>query len=496
MAYDIFHNYGFEKVKTKKAIKEGIDHVSYASACRLIDRHMKDLQDKYLDGDKSPSEILQSLGYKETPYDEHLYEFEQGDLTLVFDFSDYDWDDGPIVYYVLDSTGRIPDGYTRTKSVLKEPEDWTNEGCEDFGTCEEVEDNFLNRSFKRRFAMGDDDEESYESRNCSLTEAYNNLPSWFTNFLDNHVDGKAVKRVLSSRGIDLANATYIKGDMPRSNRDPVLKDESRLAIFRLNDGRGEIIYIKGVNNPYLRVNNAGRYGWEYKYANELPMKTILEMTTEYGYIDTNDSRNTNREVRRERAALKRAAGPERGKGQHPVERTIYSTDEYGRKDYNNPLGTEIEWVMTKNQDKSGYPLDPEKYKRMLDNVGLDTYGARLESYFKKIEALRTRIIAAMNQFSVDSSPKFRVGNFFSRNIYGDIGDATQNLAKAIDEYQGLKKECAAVVNRWEGKASREELDERIQELFKWNGKHVREYIEETLKAVTAIENAKEIPDEE
>ena len=189
----------------------------------------------------------------------------------------------------------------QTKAELKEPEDWTNEGCEGESGCREEDNDFLNKSFKRNYGIDDDvDDDSYNAREGILTEAYNNLPSWFTDFLDNSSDGKSVKKILSNRGIDLANATYIKGVFPRSNRDPVLKDESRLTIFRLNDGRSdEKIYIVGVNNPWLHLPGS----WDSKYANELPMKTILSMATEYGYIDTNDSRNSNKGKRAERAAL-------------------------------------------------------------------------------------------------------------------------------------------------------------------------------------------------
>lgn len=496
MAYDIFHNYGFDKVTKRKALSEAVSNDTYGAASKVMDAHMQELQRQYLDGDKSPSQILVSLGYVETPYDEHKYEKELQDVTLVFDFTAYDWDDGPIMYYVLDDEGRIPNGWCQTKATLKEPEDWTNEGCE-FGECEHDDeaDDFMNRSFDRRYGEVDD-EESYNDREGILTEAYNNLPTWFTNFLDNHVDGKSVKKVLNNRGIDLANATYIKGAMPRSNRDPVLKDPHRLAIFRLEDGHGPKVYIMGVNNPYLNV--PGDSYWNYKYAKELPMKTILELATEYGYIDTQDARNSNRAIRGERAMLRRAdvAGPQRGKGQYPVEVTTYETDEYGRRNYDKPLGTEIQWVMTKGQDKSGYPLDPDKYKRMLDSVGLDTYGARLEAYYKKIEALRNRIIACMNKFSVEDSTKFRSSGFFSRNMYGDIADATSTLARAIEYYQNLKNDCAKCIKRWEGKAEKEELDERIKELFQWNAKTVRDYIEEATKAVEKIENAEEIPSEE
>lgn len=492
MAYDIFHNYGFDKV-TKKSLTEAVDHDAYASADRVMDAHWHEVQRQYLEGDKSPAGILTSLGYIESPVDEHKYEKEAGEFTLVFDFTDYDWDDGPIVYYVLDASGRIPSGYCQTKAELKEPEDWTNEGCEGESGCKEEDNDFLNKSFKRNYGIDDNvDDDSYNAREGILTEAYNNLPSWFTDFLDNSSDGKSVKKILSNRGIDLANATYIKGVFPRSNRDPVLKDESRLTIFRLNDGRSdEKIYIVGVNNPWLHLPGS----WDSKYANELPMKTILSMATEYGYIDTNDSRNSNKDKRAERAALRRidVAGPQRGVGQHPVERKIYATDEYGRKDWNNVIGTEIEWVMTKGQDKSGYPLDPEKYVKMLDKVGLDTYAARLESYYKKIESVRTRLIALFDKFDANDSDKYRTYGSFSRNVHEDIAEAMNSWSRAIKSYQTLKNEVAEIVAR-HGESPSERTDERIQHAFAWEGKSFRDYLKDAVDLISKIEKTERLPD--
>ena len=81
MAYDIFHNYGFEKV-TKKLLTEAFDHESYAAADRVMDAHWQEVQRQYLEGDKSPAGILTSLGYVESPVNEHKFEKEAGEFTL------------------------------------------------------------------------------------------------------------------------------------------------------------------------------------------------------------------------------------------------------------------------------------------------------------------------------------------------------------------------------------------------------------------------------
>ena len=436
MGYDIFHSYGFDR---SRKLNESASLSSYVHVIRKDIDYAK----KVFEADPSVpfAEILAKRGYNQPDYFSNVF-YKDGDtLTFVIDL---DQGIDHIVYYAQFDNGSIVDGAYYDYNWHPDDVELVLEG--DIVECTATRKN--------------------------LDEAYNNLPSWFTTFLDKHPD---VKKALSQRGIDLANATYIKSDMPRSNRDPVLRDNSRLAIFRLNNGRGEIVYIKGVNNPYLHTN-----GWEYKYADELPMKTILEMTTEYGYIDTNDERNSNKSIRRDRANL-RYKYPPRGKGQYPVERTIYATDENGKKDYSNPVGTEIEWVMTKGQDKSGYPIDPDKYTKMLDNVGLADHSARLDSYYKQIEDLRQQLIVLMQENTTVSAVKKVNTKVYSRNTYEKISEATRELSNCIEYYRRICERCKEIV---ESDISDEEKDERINQTFRWDARYFRDSVKDCKKAIS------------
>lgn len=339
----------------------------------------------------------------------------------------------------------------------------------------------------------DEDLEDIDFNECSeltlknqLNESYKNFPRWLTDYFDNHRDGKAVKNRLSNQGIDLANASYTKAPFPRSNRDPVLKDPNRLTVYRLYDGRRENIYIVGVNCP--KVYTPQRQ-WGYTDVVNLPMKDILDMAIEYGYIDLGNSENLNRDVRRERALLRsKSKEVTRGRGQYPVTRRVYDDD--GDK----VIGTEIEWVMTKGEDKSGYPLDPSKYARMLDAVGLDNYAARLESYYKRIEKLRLRIIDILTKYDLDTAEKSGIRGTFNDNPFDLIGDITRTFSRALSYYQRLKSDCASIVQRYESHKDSDEdektypVDERISDTFKWNAKSIRDYLSEVDAELKKLEN--------
>lgn len=424
--YDIFHKYGFEKIQDSNSLNESVVPEKWEVVATKSVPDYDGFQTEY-------------VWY--TNGDKHIFMF--GDSDFVEADPDYaDWE--------CDSE--------------QEAHDWFNSYT---GFETEDEDELL--------------DECSEASSKLLTEAYSNLPDWLTRFLDSK-EGSAAKKVMAARGIDLANASYIKGEFPRSNRDPVLKDPTRLAIFRLNDHGYDVIWIVTVNNPLLYKPGST---WEMENAQRLPMKAILEKAVEYGYIDLKDPSSTSTEVRKERALLKQQSGPKRGTGQHPVKKTVYGVDEYGYKDYNNILGTEIEWVTMPGQDKSGYPLDPDKYVKMLDNVGLADHADRLETYFDKLENLRARIISLMNVSPKDVPSTYNPADTFGRNMMSDIGNAVDYLGRAIDAYQKLKNGCGEITSK--DSLTDDQKEKRIRDHFKWNVRYFRDYYSNALDAVKKIE---------
>ena len=109
-----------------------------------------------------------------------------------------------------------------------------------------------------------------------------------------------------------------------------------------------------------------------------------------------DSSNFNRDKQDERR-LSRQGALKRGEGQYEYDSKEYPIDpKTGRTNYGaDPIITK-KWLLTKGQDKSGYPIDKDKYKKMLDQADMQTYGRQYERYTKKLEALRSAIIDYMS----------------------------------------------------------------------------------------------------
>lgn len=442
--YDIFHSYGFND-KLNESVEEPSPWTLVAiKSVEDSDGFLTDYS-WYTDGTK------------------HIFMF--GDSDFVLPDPDYaDWE--------CDSKSEAQEWFDNYNGFAEDEE------LAEFDFIGESNESFIDRTFNSVYGIESDDADSLVECDGTLTESYNNLPDWFTKFLDSASGGNSLKKVLSNQGIDLANATYTKDQLPSSNRDPVLKDTSRLSIFRLRapDGRDPIVYIRGINNPMIKVNG------EYKYVKDLPIKVLLDLTLEYGYIDLKDEHNLNQDLHKERAVLKQS-GPVRGKGQYAITRNTYGTDAYGYTDYDNILGTHIEWINTPGQDKSGYPLDPKKYIRMLDEVGLDTYSTRLSNFYNRIEECRAHIAELMNKLTIDME---YTATGFNLNAFSDIGSAIDLLGKTIDYYKKLKEECAAIVDRTT--ASKEDIEKWLQRAFKYNADQIRDNLKAANKILSDIES--------
>lgn len=341
----------------------------------------------------------------------------------------------------------------------------------------------------------EDDEPSFFDSDLDeemLTESYNNLPEWLIKFLDNHRDGKSIKNILSKRGVDLHNCKYVRAPFPKSNRDPVLKDETKLKIFKLLHNGDEVVFIYGVNNPYLRRPNS----LDWRYVNDMPMRDILDLAIEFGYIDLSDPSNkmdAKRVERQNQAYTLRNVTRDLQNGQHPVYHHTYGKKPDGRTDWDNIVSTSISWVTKNGYDKSGYKLDPEKYRRMLDDVGLETYGARLQSFYNKIEAVRARIIALMNSLQFDTEYDYHSSSSWNQNIFGDLAEATDRLSRAMDYYQRIKRACAEIVEDRKDLSDEESIKQTnsmIKSAFRYEGDSFNDNLKEARDLVKKLEAAK------
>ena len=253
---------------------------------------------------------------------------------------------------------------------------------------------------------GEDEEDDYHGffspddldEKITLTESYDNLPSWIIDTLEKNA---SLKKQLSQKGVNLKTAIFT--EYPPGNitsRD--LADTGKVFFLDLSfpqrwgSGFQKVIYVPRFTDPEVNIND------RYRRLSKVAAKTLAVFCNRCGYIDLEDSMNRNTGLRNQRSSLKKQyVDRDLSKAQHPVKRNVvYAKKPDGYNDYNNILSYDIEWVTDRGYDKSGYPLNPDKYIKKLNEVGLSNYSERLDSMYEKIELCRKRILLLVNKLDI------------------------------------------------------------------------------------------------
>lgn len=289
------------------------------------------------------------------------------------------------------------------------------------------------------------------------------IPSWLRKVLEK---GQYYKQNGSDRNrnarIAWDTATYVKANLPSSARSADYKDPNRLQVFRIKTtSRTLDVYIPNLLDPtvYDTAFDPNNQMYHSVKASQLSYKNLASITVEYGYIDI--SKDGTADKRKERADAKKGS----------IERDpkmAQKWSEYSQK-----------WLTNRGYDKSGYPLNPDKYINMLAKIDVnDTTRAarRVEMYYGQIEEVRNKIIKELSASSKDLANAEGKGSF-SRSKMGDLSDATGYLSRAMDSYKSLLKSIEDL-NKSKGDSKEEKDSYRrwIANDLKRSGEELKRYL--------------------
>lgn len=260
--------------------------------------------------------------------------------------------------------------------------------------------------------------------------------------------------------------------VPLSHKDPIFSDESKIPVYRLcGEHDGTQVYIPGVNGSWdFKLSDKNRELHNYS------VKMLLEHCISFGYFEKKDFNVAG--LRNDRAESRKDAVI-RGKGQHFEWDTEYAKKPDGSTDYHKRIRTGTgDWYQTRGQDKSGYVIDPEKYKKLLDSVGLNNYSLRLEAYAKRVEKVRTGYIALLSSMPINRSTKISRG----------IARLSDYVNDTIDYYIKLTLNIERILRN---EKSDEDKDWQISNCFSGNWSAVsnlRGKLEEAEKLLKTLES--------
>lgn len=459
------------------------DAIRTAEANKEKAKEVMDKKFKMPNEDRDAHADIKSEGMKKMYLSESLFtEFVEDEKPLeeaMWKDSQYDdkedkaWAEGQVKEYFKD----IENGYGWV-TIDKAVEDLNNQGIlvTEENIVEYVNDNSLNiMNFEdiavvltptapSREEICKDLGVEYDHIDEQLTEDFSSsLPKWLRK-------GYIAKELYKKRGVDLANVEYVGDVLPANARDKRVQDSTKISCFLLKPRWGsEFVWVKGLNDDdYID------FGDGYRAIKYYSMKTILDNALEYGYIDLTDEQNRVGGVQRMRKDRQRGVVNRQKNAQVKREITKYDYEK-GEK-----LPSEYQWITQRGFDKSGYPLDPMKYKNKLEDVGYDNYQERIEKYHNRIEKVREEIIELLTNYNI------RTGLRTKSNWSDDLDDIIRTFTKVTEEYKNVLNEIDRVLSKdWNNDFDK---DYYFKSIFNGNGysgniRQLRKYLEEVEKLI-------------
>lgn len=177
-------------------------------------------------------------------------------------------------------------------------------------------------------------------------------------------------------GIDLQNAEIIEAPVPESNKDPLMNNDSIVRIWGFPSGQA---YIEGANdNERLRDSREPKHP-PFKW---LSNKKLMEYADNFAYMkksELNPDLYPDREVKRNQIYNGMRAHYLR----HP--------EELRKSDKNSAHFDPFPWDSNRKLDKSGYIIDPNRYKEVLERAKGKRVYQILSKIYRDIQALQVGV---------------------------------------------------------------------------------------------------------
>ena len=293
-----------------------------------------------------------------------------------------------------------------------------------------------------------------------LNEAFAaSMPKSIREFLSGKGRGKRwLNELTNGKDIALDKANFVQYPIPKTNRDPIFKDESKIKFYVFNN---DSVYITTVNDDWQYITHNG----QFVYNKWLPAKALIENSKEIYYLDLNDPNNFNTEKKSERSKY------------NPV-----NDPNYRATGIDDPKLGHKRWEIRRGNltiDKSGYVKDPSRLAKKMVDMGLYDPAKRTKELYKKIVAMKKDLMAALDEITLD-----RAGTDIADNIRWAMGSFSSsisrynNMMSNLNDYQ-LQKENGYIDNKQYAKScsstindNKERIESSLNEVERYISKFV------------------------
>lgn len=275
--------------------------------------------------------------------------------------------------------------------------------------------------------------------------------------------GNNLRRVLCDSDIDFSRANFIHDEPPKNGADQRLKDHDKYQSFILldfgedtNGNKHEQIYAPGLNDKEV-VNvsswNHPLYDKTFSYVSYKQLKPYIKDFCYIDMTDPNSKESTVKDVRNANGRIDAQNGSNyiNVRFDKPSLKKLYSPAWL-------PHGYDI--------DKSGYIINPNRYKEILNKNRAKNYTKLLDELYDDLCSIKSEIATLFTTVDID-------GKKSSSSMLSDIRNLTYDFQDVSDYYNSLLSKIDSINNNTNN--SEEEKKEAIIGLFGTDADHYYGY---------------------
>lgn len=267
-------------------------------------------------------------------------------------------------------------------------------------------------------------EKAYDKYKKYDLHALKGREQWGNELVGDTYNSDAIFRGMNKYHIDFSRAKFIHGEPPTKSTDPRMKEPNQ-AFILIEFGGAKQVYAPGLNDKDVTIfpiANKNATVNTFKYARFSDYKDYIK---DFYYVNTADPANSNDNLKNQRANTSLDLTDAKSKGLERI------TDP--KKDQR------ILWSGDGYLDKSGYLVNPNRYKDALRKAQKNNYAKKLEKSYNILQDVKETLTNYIIEADATDSDALE----FASNIMRGT------LARAISRYNRLASAIENAEQNWD-----------------------------------------------
>ena len=332
--------------------------------------------------------------------------------------------------------GLIKDSEMDFKSLVNAIVDVANKSKADLESALRSKNFIYNLTGKKKINYDSSKEYNLDLENTMLTEDFDpSMPNWLMRAIKANNANKSRGHKDLNYDLPFDTMKWTVKPFPEKGKLDTIGDNAYIALLIDKSGdnhRGE--YIVYFPAAYIGSDETITINGRNRYIRSMSLKALAPYVKEYALSVASTGSKTN--VRQKQADRNDSKSG--------------SIDRIGKED--RPY-----YAYVDTYDKSGYIVDPNKYKRLLAQMKSDKYAERLEDLYVVLSDLRSKLRDYMSQDDVIPDPK-QDRYASKRASMNTVNSAYKYYDEAIRYYQYATEELDKIASGSKGRFGGEAID--------------------------------------